>query len=225
LLHKRLLEVNKRITKGSLPDVALTDGVLHIGQPEKSVPEQAVRLAQHVYSFIPAIKLTDLLVEVDSWTHFSDYFTRDEDQVKGVRNKAALLSAILADATNLGLRQMAQVTPGITLNQLAWISDYYIREETYQKALSEIINFHHHFPFSRIWGEGKTASSDGQHFPIYSRKGHTAQTNARYGASPSAMFYTHISDQYSPFYTQMCCFKYETFGNTCTHNIFIVSSK
>jgi TnpA family transposase len=113
-----------------------------------------------------------------------------------------LYSAILADATNLGLLQMAQVTPGITLNQLAWVSDYYLREETYQKALSEIVNFHHHFPFSAYWGEGKTASADGQHFPICSRKGHTAHTNAKYGTAPSAMFYTHISDQYSPFYTQ-----------------------
>ncbi len=202
LLHKRLTEVGKQIARGSLPEVTLTDDVLHIGQPEKTVPDAAITLAQHAYSLVPPIKLTDLLVEVDSWTHFSDYFTRDDDATKVVKEKEVLFAAILADATNLGLRKMAQVSPGITLNQLAWMSDYYIREETYQKALSEIINFHHHFPFSWYWGEGKTASSDGQHFPIYSRKGHTTQTNAKYGNSPSAMFYTHISDQYSPFYTQ-----------------------
>jgi TnpA family transposase len=119
-----------------------------------------------------------------------------------VKERSVLYSAVLADAINLGLLQMAQVTPGVSLNQLAWMSDYYLREETYQKALSEIVNFHHRFPFSSYWGEGKTASADGQHFPIYSRKGHTAATNAKYGTSPTAMFYTHISDQYSPFYTQ-----------------------
>lgn len=121
---------------------------------------------------------------------------------KGAKERDVLYSAILADAINLGLLQMSQVTPGISLNQLAWTSDYYLREETYQKALSEIINFHHRFPFSSYWGDGNTASADGQHFPIYSRRGHTAYTNAKYGTSPSAMFYTHISDQYSPFYTQ-----------------------
>jgi TnpA family transposase len=159
-------------------------------------------LAQRAYSLVPPVKLTDLVVEVDFWTHFSDCFTRDDDPTKGVKERDVLYSAILADAINLGLLQMAQVTPGMSLNQLAWMSDYYLREETYQKALSEIVNFHHRFPFSSYWGEGKTASADGQHFPIYSRKGHTAATNARYGTFPSALFYTHISDQYAPFYTQ-----------------------
>lgn len=46
------------------------------------------------------------------------------------------------------------------------------------------------------------STDDSGWYPIYSRKGHTTQTNAKYGNSPSAMFYTHISDQYSPFYTQ-----------------------
>jgi hypothetical protein len=63
--------------------------------------------------------LTDLLVEVDSWTHFSDYFTRDADGAKGAKEKIVLFSAILADATNFGLRKMAQVCPDVTLNQLA----------------------------------------------------------------------------------------------------------
>jgi hypothetical protein len=146
-------------------------------------------LAQRAYSLVPPVKLIDLVVEVDFWTHFSDCFTRDDDPTKGVKERDVLYSAILADAINLGLLQMAQVTPGMSLNQLAWMSDYYLREETYQKALSEIVNFHHRFPFSSYWGEGKTASADGQHFPIYSRKGHTAATNARYGTFPSALFY------------------------------------
>jgi TnpA family transposase len=201
-LSKRLHVVNGKIARGTLPEVTLTNGVLRIGQPEKTVPDEAIRLARTAYGLIPQVKLTDLLVEVDGWTNFSAYFTRDDDHQQGVKDKAVLFAAILADATNLGLRKMAQVTPGITLAQLAWVSDYYLREETYQKALSEIVNVHHQLPFARHWGEGKTASADGQHSPIYSRKGHTAATNARYGNAPSAMYYTHISDQYSPFYSQ-----------------------
>lgn len=199
LLHQRLSDVNLRIAQNTLPEVTLENGTLHIAKLEKSVPEEAVNLAQQAYSLVPPVKLTDLLVEVDSWTHFGDYFTRDDDGARGAKEKIILFSAILADATNLGLRKMAQY---VTLNQLAWVSDNYIREETYQKALSEIINFHHLVPFAAYWGGGKTSSSDGQQFPVYSRKGHTAHSNAKYGPSPSAMFYTHISDQYSPYFTQ-----------------------
>jgi Tn3 transposase DDE domain len=141
LLSKRLIEISRKIARGSLPEVTLTNDVLHIGQPEKTVPDEAIRLAHQAYSVIPQIKLTDLLVEVDGWTHFSDYFTRDDDHTQGVKEKAILFAAILADATNLGLRKMAQVTPGITLSQLAWVSDYYIREDTYQKALTRLWPF------------------------------------------------------------------------------------
>ena len=38
-------------------------------------------LAQRAYSLVPPVKLTDLVVEVDFWTHFSDCFTRDDDPV------------------------------------------------------------------------------------------------------------------------------------------------
>ena len=98
---------------------------------------------------------------------------------------------------------MVQVCPKVTLNQLVWVSDYYLREETYQKALSEIINSHHQVPFAAYWDGGKTSSSDGQQVPVHTRKGHTVNSNAKYDPSPSVMFYTHTSDQYSSYYTQL----------------------
>jgi TnpA family transposase len=49
-------------------------------------------------------------------------------------------------------------------------------------------------PFAGYWGVAKP-----HQFPVYS---HTASSNAKYGTYPSAMFYTHISDQYSPYFTQ-----------------------
>jgi TnpA family transposase len=47
---------------------------------------------------------------------------------------------------------------------LAWVSDWYIRDETYSKALAEIADFHHKQPFAFNWGDGTTSSSDGQQF-------------------------------------------------------------
>lgn len=52
----------------------------------------------------------------------------------------------------------------LTIEKLTWVSDWYIREETYSKALAEIINFHTKIPFAAYWGDGKTSSSDGQRF-------------------------------------------------------------
>jgi TnpA family transposase len=73
----------------------------------------------------------------------------------------------------------------------------------YRKALAEIVNVHHALPFSAHWGEGRTSSSDGQRYRSGGHKDFTSQINARYGRELGLMFYTHVSDQYSPFYTKV----------------------
>jgi TnpA family transposase len=75
-----------------------------------------------------------------------------------------LLTAILADATNLGLGKMAEACPGTSIAKLSWLVAWHIRDETYSKALAEIVNYHHQVPFTVYWGEGTTSSSDGQRF-------------------------------------------------------------
>jgi TnpA family transposase len=202
-LHISLRRLGISLKRGTVPDVRLEDSELHITPLEKSVPEEVETLHRRAYELVPRIKLTELLIEVDGWTRFSDYFTRGDDATGVARDKKVLLSAILADATNLGPANMASVCPGVSLKQLLWVSDIYLNEATYTKALREIVNFHHALPFASHWGAGTTSSSDGQNVRIFQRFGTTAQINARYGLAPSVTFYTHISDQYSPFYTKV----------------------
>ena len=52
----------------------------------------------------------------------------------------------VADAINLGLTKMAEACTGMTFNRLAWVVDWHVRDETYTKALAEIINYHHRVP-------------------------------------------------------------------------------
>jgi TnpA family transposase len=67
---------------------------------------------------------------------------------------------------NLGLAKMAEATDDarITYERLAWASDWHIRDDTYQGAIAELVNFHHRLPFAGNWGEGRTSSSDGQRY-------------------------------------------------------------
>jgi TnpA family transposase len=74
-----------------------------------------------------------------------------------------------------------------------------MRDETYTKALAEVINYHHRHPYTSIWGDGTTSSSDGQRFKVSGRRGPVAQVNLRYGTEPGISFYTHFSDQYGPY--------------------------
>ena len=47
-------------------------------------------------------------------------------------NPNALVAAILADGTNLGLARMAAASQGVTRDQLVWTKDAYVREDSYK---------------------------------------------------------------------------------------------
>ena len=114
-----------------------------------------------------------------------------------------LLSAILADAINLGLTKMAESCPGTTYARLSWLQAWHIRDETYSSALAELVNAQLRHPFAQHWGEGTTSSSDGQRFRAGGHAEAGGNTNPKYGSEPGVQFYTHVSDQYSPFHTRV----------------------
>jgi TnpA family transposase len=200
-LHESLTRVNRLAERGELPDASITDGVLKVTPLTNAVPAEVDDLMRRTYAKLPRIKVTDLLVEVDSWTDLSQHFRhlRTGDVVK---DRALLLTAILSDGINLGLSKMADACPGTSLSKLNWVADWHIRDETYSKALAEVVNHHHRLPFAAYWGEGTTSSSDGQRFRAGGRGEALGQVNARYGNDAGVTFYTHISDQYSPFHTK-----------------------
>ena len=125
------------------------------------------------------------------------------EKAQSPENKEALLTAILADGINLGLASMADACRGATLRQLAWAHDWHIREETYAAALARLIDFHRALPLSRLWGTGTTSSSDGQYYQAGGRGEALGDVNARHGNEPGVAFYTHISDQFGPYYTKV----------------------
>jgi len=202
VLNEQLIRVGSLAEKSELPEARLENGHLHFSALSRSVPEAAEEWTERAYDLLPRIKLTDLLTEVDGWTRFTSCFTHLHNS-EPAKDKAVLLSAVLADATNQGMTKMADACPGLTFDRLSWTADWHIREETYSKALAEIINVHHKLPFAGHWGDGTTSSSDGQAFPISTRRPATATINAKYGRDPTVTFYTHVSDQYGPFHTKV----------------------
>jgi len=151
---------------------------------------------------LPRIRVTELLHEVARDTGFLGAFTNLRTG-EPCPNENALLAAILADATNLGLARMAQASQGVTRDQLVWTADAFIRDDTYKAALARIIDAHHALPISAIWGDGSTSSSDGQFFRSGKRGGSAGEVNARYGVDPGFSFYTHVSDQHDPYHARV----------------------
>jgi len=201
LLAEKLDEVHGLIESDALDGVEVTrDGFSMSRQAGSPVPKDAEAFVNQVHNALPRIKITDLLVEVDAWTGFLEQFTHLRSGLPTEERKD-LLTVILADGINLGLTRMAEAVPGCSVKRLSRIADWHVREDCYARALAEIVNRHHRIPLAGHWGEGKTSSSDGQHFPMSDIGQGLGHRNPKYGSGPVVIFYTHISDQYSPFHT------------------------
>jgi hypothetical protein len=202
LLREALEDTNRLAGADELPDARINEKGLKISPLEDDTPPEAKLLKSQTYGLLPHVKITDLLLEVDRWTNFTRHFTHLKSG-EPAADRSLLLTAILADAFNFGLEKMAEACPGSRLGKLAWLVACHIRDESCSKGLAELVNAQHKLPFAALWGEGTTSSGDGQRFRAGGHGESAGNRNAKYGSEPGVLFYTHLSDQYAPFYTKV----------------------
>jgi TnpA family transposase len=162
----------------------------------RSAPLQ--QLAQAISTRLPQLDITDLLMEVDSWTGFSAAFKHLNASSQQDNHLLHLYGCLLAQACNLELKQMA-TSAELSYPHLSWCNTWYIRDDTLREANNALVNYHYRQSLSQLWGGGMLSSSDGQRFPV---KGSVRQGRAlpRYfGYGKGITFYSWTSDQFSQY--------------------------
>lgn len=111
-LDRRLKRFSRRLLRGELEGVELRDGRLHVTPIKATATPEARAFADGIEAMMPPARITELLHEVNRATGFASAFTnlRTGERCDDVN---ALLAAILADATNLGLGRMAAASHGV----------------------------------------------------------------------------------------------------------------
>ena len=201
-LETRLREVDALAAAGELPEASLTEDGLSISPIRKNENEAADAVIRRLYAMLPRLRVTELFAEIHGWTGFADSFAHLRTGAPP-DDARALMTTVLADATNLGLTRMARSSGTFSHSRLLWVAEWHVRDETYQAALACLVDAIHAHPFSRIWGDGDTSSSDGQFFRAGGHGEARADYNAKYGSEPGVKFYTHVSDRYAPFYSKV----------------------
>ena len=201
-LQTKMDDVAAKVRNQALPDVSLADGKLRISPLKKNTPASAVEFSAQAYTLMPHVKITELLSEVDGWTHLADHFMHLRT-LAPPKHRHALLTAVLADGINLGLARMSEACRAMSWRQLTWTADWHIRDEGYARALAELIDAQHRQPLSAHWGAGTTSSSDAQFFRAGGRGEVRSHANLHYGQDPGVKFYTHLSDQFGPYHTNV----------------------
>ena len=187
---------------GTIPGGTIENGILRLERPTSEVPPEAHALVLDLYARLPQVRITDILIEVDAAIGFTDAFTHLRTGAP-CSDRIGLLNVLLSEGINLGLSKMAEASNTHDFFQLSRLSRWHIESEAINRALAMVIEAQAQLPMARFWGQGLTASSDGQFFPA-ARQGEAMNlVNARYGTMPGLKAYTHLSDQFGPFATQV----------------------
>src|SRR5262249_33643685 len=182
---------------------AIDDGVLRLRRRDALVlPHSVETLKRVIHTHLSPVRIERLLMEVDAWCHFTGELRPLEGRSPARPDALhrALLAALVAHGTNLGVAMMAQSTEGISVEALQQASRWYLRPETLKAANRVLVNYHHQLPISTTWGSGTASSSDGQRFGVEASTLLGSFYPRYFGYYERAVtVLTHVSDQYSVF--------------------------
>src|SRR3546814_19916903 len=132
-LDTRLKEFGRAARTGTNPGGIIENGKLHIDKLRADTPEGAEDLVLDLYQQLPPARITDLLLEVDERTGFSEAFTHLRTGAP-CSDRLGLMNVLLAEGVNLGLRKMAAATNTHRIWEVLRIARWHGQGSAYERA-------------------------------------------------------------------------------------------
>ena len=115
---------------GAVAGGSIEDSVLRVERTETAVPDGAADLVADLYRRMPEARITDILLEVDDATRFTEAFTHLRTG-EPCRDRIGLLNVLLAEGINLGLRKMAEATTTHGFWELMRIARWHVEGDAF----------------------------------------------------------------------------------------------
>lgn len=165
-------------------------------------PPSLVQLNGQVNELLPAVDITEMLLEVHAHTGFADEFTHvSESNARADDLDVSICAVLLAEACNIGLEPLIKhQVPALTRHRLNWVKQNYLRAETLVRANARLVDHQAILPLAKTWGGGEVASADGMRFVTPIRTINAGSNQKYFGSSRGITWYNFISDQFSGFH-------------------------
>ncbi|GHF58271.1 TnpA family transposase [Deinococcus metalli] len=151
---------------------------------------------------LPAIELSELLLEVQAFSGFAGAFTPVTAGRTSWRDlPVSICAVLLAQACNIGLKAVARDdVPALTLARLSWVQQTHVRAEGITAANAHLVAAQDHLPLARQWGGGEVASADGLRFVVPVRMIHAGWNSTYFGSQRGVTYYNFTSNQFTSFH-------------------------
>ena len=165
-------------------------------------PPSLTRLSEQVIGLLPAVDLTELLLEIHAHTGFADEFIHvSESNARADDLNVSICAVLLAEACNIGLEPLTKhQVPALTRYRLSWAKQNYLRSETLVRANARLVDHQGILPLAKKWGGGEVASADGMRFVTPIRTINAGPNRKYFGSQRGITWYNFVSNQYSGFH-------------------------
>ena len=204
------LDAAYRQTVGRLPDNSAVrieeDGgrptVVLTALDRLEEPASLTALRDQVEKLMPRVDLPELLLEVSTWTRFTEEFTHVSEGAMRVEDLATSVCAVLvSEACNIGLEPLVRPQiPAQTRGRLSWVAQNYLRAETLTRANARLVDHQAGLELAQVWGGGEVASCDGLRFVVPVRTINAGPNPRYFGVGSGVTYINYTSDQFTGFH-------------------------
>ena len=160
-------------------------------------PESLSKLSDQVSNLLPKVDLTELILEINAHTGFSDEFTHvSESNARAEDLPISICAVLLSEACNIGLEPLVKHhIPALTRHRLSWVKQNYFRAETIIRANARLVDYQSNLALAQKWGGGEVASADGMRFVTPVKSINSGPNRKYFGSNKGITWYNFVSDQ------------------------------
>jgi TnpA family transposase len=158
-------------------------------------PEQKKEIEALISERLEPINILDVITDTDYWLKWTKHFGLLSGHESKMENPTArYILSTFCYGCNIGPTQTVRSLEELTRKHLSWTNQQHITEDKIDKAVFQLINAYNSLDLPRVWGSGKSSSTDGTKWDLYD-KNLLSEYHIRYGGYGGIGYY-HVSDKY-----------------------------